>query len=133
MNSASTVDPTAMMTPFMRFSDAHEYGRTDDPREIIKRFLTSLTWCIITLRCWDLSRKFLPIHATHAILLMQLDRFQLVFAYHVFLPIISKSRICNITYNNVNTVNYLLNFPEPYSQIPPIFSNCRRIIVSVSI
>ena len=36
MHSASTVDPTAMMTLFMRFSDAHEYGRTDDPREMIQ-------------------------------------------------------------------------------------------------
>ena len=36
MHSASTVDPTAMMTLFMRFQDAHEYGRTDDLRGMIQ-------------------------------------------------------------------------------------------------
>ena len=51
----------------------------------------------------------------------------------LFLPIISKSLIFNITYNNVNKVNYLLNCPGPYLQVPHIFSNCRRIILSISI
>ena len=64
---------------------------------------------------------------------IKLESLPSVMFTRVFLPIISKSRICNITYNNLNTVNYPLNCIEPYSQVPPIHSNCHRIIVYISI